>query len=160
MAHSSSRVANSLGFLLLIVVSPLILAVLVLWLFAAMVLYILVWTLWCSRGKDILFVYSDSPDWHDYLEKHVLPEIRPRSVVLNWSDRRHWRLSLASLVFNVLGPRREFNPLAIYFRPLRRHRTFRFWRAFKDWKHGHPESLKRIENDFFDRIGLTRKYTE
>src|SRR5688572_13185008 len=61
-------------------------------------LYILVWTMWCTRGKDILFVYSDSPIWHDYIEQQIIPQIEARAVILNWSDRRHWlhRYSLPS----------------------------------------------------------------
>ena len=162
MDRNSSRITRLLPFLLLLVFSPLIVAVLAIWLMTALILYILVWTLWCPRGKDILFVYSDSPVWHDYLEQQILPQIKARSVVLNWSDRRHWlrRLSLPSMVFRFFGGSREFNPLAVHFPPLRRHRTFRFWQAFKDRKHSRPDTLKRIEDDFFDHIGLIRKSTE
>jgi hypothetical protein len=145
---------------LLLLLSPLILvfvaAFSLLWALISVVLSVLVWMLWCTRGKDILFVYSDSPVWHDYLEEHILPRIAARSVVLNWSERRHWldSYALAALVFRHFGGYREYNPLAIYFRPLRPHRRFRFWKAFRDYKHGKPDSLHRVESDFFQAIGL------
>jgi len=137
---------------------PLIVAVLLLWLIATASLYIAVWFLWCTRGKDILFVYSNSPIWHDYIEEHIIPRIQARSVVLNWSERRYWlrRLTLASLLFRHFGGYREYNPVAIYFQPFCRHRSFRFWKAFNEWKHGKPADLQRVESDFFQTIGVVR----
>ena len=144
--------------LLLFVLTPLLLIVLVWWLLTSLALYLLVWLFWCTRGKDILFVYSDSPIWHDYIEQHIIPQIQTRSIILNWSLRRHWlrRLSLPSLVFRHFGGSREYNPMAVYFPPLRLHRSFRFWNAFRDWKHGNAASLQRVEEDFFRCIGQTR----
>lgn len=148
--------------MLIILFSPLIVVVLllwllwlVLWLLITIGLYLLVWALWCRRGKDILFVYSESPIWHDYIEEQIIPHIRARSIVLNWSDRRHWlrRFSLPSTIFRHFAGNREFNPLALYFRPFRRHRTFRFWQAFQDWKHGRAATLKQVEDEFFNCIG-------
>jgi hypothetical protein len=163
MGRGSSRIANLFGFLLLVallpLLIPLIVAKLALLLTITLALYIRVWMFWHPRGKDILFVYSDSPIWHDYLEQQLLPQIEARSVVLNWSERRFWlhRWSLPSLVFRHFGGDDEFNPLIVYFPPLRRHRTFRFWQAFKDYKHGHPQTLKEIEEELFDTIGLKRQ---
>ena len=54
------------------------------------------------------------------------------------------------------GGYREFNPLAVVFRPFRRSRIFRFWRPFKDSSHGHPEALHRMEEEFFGSIGVLR----
>jgi hypothetical protein len=162
MGRGSPKAANLLGAMLSVVLLPLIIpimaALLALWLIMTLALYLLVWIFWYSRGKDILFVYSDSPVWHDYLEQQLLPRIQTRSVVLNWSQRRYWlhRWSLPSLLFRFFGGNEEFNPLVVYFPPLRRHRTFRFWQAFKDYKHGHPESLRGIEVELFNRLGLER----
>lgn len=156
------RFSDFVRILLFLALLPLIAVVLVLWLIELIGLYILVWMLWCTRGKDILFVYSDSPIWQDYVEQFILPRIESRSVVLNWSDRRHWlnRFSLPALLFRHLGGNREFNPLAVYFRPLRPHRTFRFWQAFTNRKHGQPETLKQVESDFYACIGLDARSTE
>jgi hypothetical protein len=144
-----------------IVFVPLLIVLLIpfllLWLLAVIGFTLLIWTLWCTRGKDILFVYSDSPVWHDYIEQQIIPEIGARSVILNWSDRRHWlhRFSLESVAFRLFGGSREYNPLAIHFRPLRSHLTYRFWKAFRDWKHGKSAPLERMKSDFFRDIGST-----
>jgi hypothetical protein len=141
---------------LLIILSPVlfVVAMVALLLFAvsSVCLHILIWTLWCLRGRDILFVYSDSPVWHDYLEQRLLPPIRHRAVVLNWSQRKRWRFSLAKAAFRHFGGYREFNPLAVVFHPFRRTQKFRFWRPFRDWKHGRPAALIQMERDFFASI--------
>jgi hypothetical protein len=142
-----------LGIMLFIVLLPIILpiglVVLTLWILASIFLHLAIWSLWCSRGKDILFVYSDSPIWHDYIEERVLPKLRDRAIILNWSQRKQWHFSLARMAFRHFGNYREFNPLGIVFRPFRRTRRFRFWQPFRDFKHGHPEALAKIENEFF-----------
>jgi hypothetical protein len=134
---------------------PFVVLYIVFWTLTTVVLYTLVWLLWSTRGKDILFVYSDSPVWHDYIEERIVPRIETRSIILNWSNRRHWLggWSLQSLVFCHFGGHREYNPMALYFRPFWLHRSFRCFEAFRDWKHGKPERLKQLENDFFHRIG-------
>jgi hypothetical protein len=113
-------------------------------------LYLLVWALWLPRGKDILFVYSDSPIWHDYMATQVLPLVQERSVVLNWSERKRWsRWSLGVAVFHHFGGAGEFNPLVVVFQPLRLARVFRFWSAFKDWKRGYKEPVERLRQELF-----------
>ena len=119
-------------------------------------LRIVIWFWWCLRGRDILFVYSNSPIWHDYIEQHVLPYLGDRAVVLNWSERKRWSLSLARLAFHHFGGYRQFNPLAVVFRPFGRTRTFRFWQPFRDFKHGNPEALQKVEAEFFGFIGVQR----
>jgi hypothetical protein len=61
---------------LVIVLSPLIV---VLMLFVVMtraafsvLLHLIVWVWWLPHGQDVLFVYSDSPVWHDYIEAEIL----------------------------------------------------------------------------------------
>ena len=143
-------------FPLIIVISPLILlfvvSVLALFVLTSICLHILIWTFWCLRGRDILVVYSDSPIWHDYIEQRLLPPIRHRAIVLNWSRRKRWRISLARAAFHHFGGYREFNPLALVFCPLRRTRKFRFWQPFRDFKHGRSEALRKMEKDLFDLI--------
>ena len=58
-----------------------------------------VWSWWCLRDRDILFVYSDSPVWHDYIEQSILPHLGERAIVLNWSERKRWRFSLKRMAF-------------------------------------------------------------
>lgn len=143
---------------LILLLLPVVLGMLVLFVISTASLHICIWLLWCTRGRDILFVYSDSPVWHDYVEQRFLPWLGDRAVVLNWSDRSRWQFppTLARVAFHHFGGQREFNPLAVVFRPLRRSCVFRFWQPFRDFKHGRPESLQGLEIEFFDLIGVTR----
>jgi hypothetical protein len=119
---------------------------------AAVVLLLLVWVTWCPRGRYALVVYSNSPIWQEYFEMHVLPAIGRRGIVLNWSDRNRWQHSLAVALFRFFAGRREFSPLAIVFVPLTWPRRFRFYRAFRAFKHGRPEEVESIRRDFFELL--------
>ena len=134
--------------MLLPLILPLALISLALYWGHKMALYMLVWTLWLPRGKDILVVYSDSPIWHEYMTNEVLPLLQERAVVLNWSERNRLpRSSLRVRVFHCFGGSREFNPLVVMFHPFRRARTFRFWLPFKDWKRGYREPVERLRQE-------------
>jgi hypothetical protein len=136
---------------------PLGLLLLVLYGLISVVLHAAIWSLWCLRGRDILFVYSDSPVWRDYIRERMLPHLQQRAVILNWSERQRWQFSLARVAFHHFGGRKEFNPLAVVFRPFCRTRTFRFWQPFRDWKHGHPEALVAMERELFEVAGIIRR---
>jgi hypothetical protein len=127
---------------------PLILLALLFFALHRAILYALVWLVWLPKGKDILIVYSNSPIWQDYMTEQILPLVEKRAIVLNWSERSRWRKwRLTQQVFRSFGGDREFNPLIVLFRPFRRARLFRFWSAFKDWKHGHTEKLEALKDD-------------
>ncbi len=150
----SQRLKNAvLVVLFLPFVLPLVLVAIVLHILYRITLYLLVWVIWLPRGKDILFVYSDSPIWHDYMATEILPLVQDRAVVLNWSERkkwRRWRLGVA--VFHHFAGGREFNPLVMLFRPVRLARVFRFWSAFKDWKRGYREPVDRLRQDLLNAL--------
>jgi len=111
------------------------------------VLYLLVWLLWIPRGRDILFVYSDSPIWHEYMTSHVLPLVRDRALILNWSERNKWSAwSLKVSVFRSFGGSREFNPMVMRFQLFRKVKILRYWSAFQDWKRGHTEPVESLNN--------------
>jgi energy-coupling factor transporter transmembrane protein EcfT len=74
----------------LLVLLPVWLLGLVLWLITAVLLLIVVWVSWCPRRRYALVVYSNSPVWQEYFQTHVLPAMRDRGVVLNWSERNRW----------------------------------------------------------------------
>ena len=134
--------------MLLPILLPFVLIVLVFYIPHRIALYLLVWTLWVSKGKDILFVYSDSPIWREYMLTHILPLVNDRAVILNWSERSQWsQWSFRTHVFHSFRGYRESNPLVIVFRPFHRAIKFRFWRAFKDWKHGNPEALEKLREE-------------
>jgi hypothetical protein len=131
---------------LIIILIPLALLVVATWLLHGLALNVLVWLCWCSRGKHLLLVYSDSPHWHDYIEDNIIPRLPNSTVVLNWSQRRTWHwYSLPVMAFRHFGGTREFNPMVVAFRPFRRTKTFRFWQPFKDYKHGKPQALEELE---------------
>ena len=149
-------IQQALGLAMAIVLSPIWIPFVALWLvfyvLASICLYLAIWALWLPRSKHILFVYSDSPIWHDYIDEHILPVIRDRTVVLNWSQRRSrsWRRSLAVAAFKHFGGWRDFNPMAIVFRPFHRAKVFRFLPAFREFKHGRPEKLLTMQQEFFE----------
>jgi hypothetical protein len=155
MTRQKQPLLERLGQVVLIVVLlPLILP-LALFAVASHLLYrallhLLVWALWLPRGKDILFVYSDSPIWHEYMETQILPLVQERAIVLNWSERKKWsRLSLGVAVFRYFGGDGDFSPLVVLFQPLRSARLFRFWSVFKDWKRGYKEPVERLRQELF-----------
>src|SRR5208282_3548797 len=134
------RFSNAVGLLLsivflplLIALIPLIIVALTFHLLAGLFLHIAIWCCWCSRGRDVLFVYSDSPIWHDYIEEYILPRLGERAVVLNWSHRSRWRRTLSVLAFRYFGGYRSFNPMAMVFRPFRLPRQFRFYEPFREF---------------------------
>ena len=102
---------------------------------------------WGALGRDVLLVYSNSPNWQTHAEQSWLPRWGDRAVVLNWSDRRLWpRHSPAVQLFRVCSGDREFNPLGIVVPPAgRKVHIVRFWQAFRDHKHGKLETLSRAE---------------
>ena len=142
----------------MILASPLIAAMVVLAVatrfLAGAFLHLGVWLWWLPRGRHILFVHSDSPVWSDYIETDILPGIRQHAVLLNWSDRRKRPKGLAWAVFRHFGGDREFNPMAVVFRPF--GQVFRFWQPFRAWKHGDGAPLERTQTEFFRAAGIRR----
>ena len=171
-SKTQRRLRDLVGLVLLVLFLPIIgpavlLGVASYFIYASMV-HIAIWLVWCTRGKFILFVYSDSPIWRDHILSDLLPRIRDHSVVLNWSERRNWRqhFSLPVMAFRAFGGptrskgfAREFNPMAVVFRPFRIGKAFRFWKAFKDYKHGTAEPLEKMESEFLTLVDsiLARK---
>ncbi len=137
-------------FLLLL---PVLLGLLILYLISGLLLQFAIWLSWRPRGKHVLFIYSDSPNWKEYVESRLVPRVRDKAVILNWSERKEWKTwSLASLAFRYFGGAREFNPMAVVFRPLRWAKTFRFYKAFQEYKSGKPERLQGLQDALFASI--------
>jgi hypothetical protein len=106
------------------------------------------------HGRNVLFVYSESPNWKPYIEEHILPHIASRAVVLNWSERSKWTRDdpWEAEIFRHWGGRREFNPLALVFERSGDVRTFRFFEAFRDHKHGKSTDLKQLERELIEAV--------
>lgn len=131
-------------------------------------------------GKHGILVYSNSPNWQTYIEQQWLPALGDTLIVLNWSQRAKWRQAhpFEERVFRRFAGDREFNPLAIVFRPQRRfsrlaawlrgirdrdilamfapsrHDTevVRFFQAFRDYKHGKEQVLRGNERRMFEAV--------
>lgn len=68
---------------------------------------------------------------------------------MQWSERNRWTLTLPVILLRVFGGSREFNPIAIVFEPLLWPRRFRFYKAFRSFKHGTPDDVEQIRREFF-----------
>lgn len=157
MQKESSKEIKGLAKILLIAVSlilglPILLIAAVFYLFWGAILYVSVWLTW--RQQYVLFVYSDSPIWKEYMEREILPFIKDRAIILNWSERKSWKQSLSTFVFRYFGGSRNFNPIAIVLRPFQVAKTYRFYQAFKKFKHGNPEEVQEIKNKLFINLGI------
>jgi hypothetical protein len=127
----------------------LVVIAVLLWLISALLLLSVVWLTWCPRRRYALVVYSSSPIWQEYFETQVIPRLGERAAVLNWSERKRWTPSLPVMLFRVFGGAREFNPIAMVFQPLVWPRQFRFYKAFRSFKHGRPEEVDKLRLEFF-----------
>jgi hypothetical protein len=85
---------------LILVIAPL---AIIFYLLRSVCLRIAIWSSWCTRGKDVLFVYSDSTIWQDYIEGRILPYLDERAVILNWSQRKRWSNLLSKMHFATLA---------------------------------------------------------
>lgn len=145
--------------------SPILLLSIIIWLVFLVVSYpfIVVYELWLKYrfwwrhgkfGRFVLFVYSDSPNWKDYIEANILPRIERNAVILNWSKRGEWSKinPFEATLFNHWAGRTEFNPMALIFSPSGKVKDVRFWSAFKEFKHGKHKSLREAENNLFAEI--------
>jgi hypothetical protein len=129
--------------LVLLILSPLLIFLILLnWLWGT-ILYISIWL--TQRKPFVVFVYSDSPIWKDYIKREILPHVQDRAAILNWSERRHWKNSLAVLAFRYFGGYRNFNPLGMVFQPFRVVKTYRFFEAYKEFKHGDPQKVEELK---------------
>ena len=142
------------GFPLLLLVSPIVLAYLAFhvangaWLKARFRRAYL-------PGRPLLLVYSNSPNWKEHIEQRLLPLIADRAVVLNYSERASWhrRAPLAVRVWRHFAGDREFNPCVIAFPPSGAPQVIRLFGAFRDLKHGNPEALQKAEATVMQFLG-------
>ena len=144
---------GALIIVLLPLIIPLALIGIVLFLANRLVLNALVWVWWMPRRRNILFVYSDSPIWKEYMTGQILPLVEHRAAVLNWSERNRWsRWSLAVRLFHSYSGGRDFNPMVIVFRPMRRAEFFRFLPAFQEWKRGNHAPVEQLRKDMMAQL--------
>ena len=154
MNKEKSKNSSSIwGILILLLLSPLLIVlipvILIIYLLLTILLHVLAWLMWNTKGIELLYIYSNSPHWQEYIEQNILPRLPKNSIVMNWSERKKWKFSLARMIFRHFGGYRDCNPIAFVIRPLGWIKIFRFLKPFKDFKHGKPEKLNKIEADFF-----------
>lgn len=153
--ESIGRNVAKLVFVLLLlpVLLPLAIIGLILHLLNKAFVYLLVWTWWLPRGKDVLYVSSDSTIWKEYMETEIFPLVARRAVVLSWSARSKWpKWCFAVRVFRTFGRSRDFNPMVVLFRPFRAASVFRFLPAFREWKHGNTTRVEELRHDLMQAL--------
>ena len=96
--------------LLLPVILPLAIVGMVLHVLNTLFVYLLVWAWWLPRGKDVLYVSSDSPIWKEYMETEVFPLVAQRAKVLNWSARKMAEVVFRCSSFPLFWPWARFQP--------------------------------------------------
>ncbi len=103
------------------------------------------------KGKFILFVYSDSSNWKDYIETEILPRIETHSIVLNWSKRREWetRMSFETQVFNHWAGSGEFTPTALILPLIGKVKVIRLWQPKRHAKSKKDGISKEAEKALF-----------
>lgn len=163
--------SNTLIFLLLllfllVLLVPFILLYLFFKILYGLFLGLLTWKKWRFNGKQVIFVYSDSPTWKEYLEEKLLPKIKGKAIILNWSEHSQWNQdALEVQVFNHWASMnsgsthskrkpswREFCPMAIVLNPWWKPPIIRFWQAFKEYKHGKDQELKERESELLSHL--------
>ena len=156
-ARRRRKASDYAGLLLAIVFLPLLIPLGVCFLIYSILLHLTIWIFYCTRRTNVLFVYSDSPIWKDYLEQHVIPHLPDSSIRLNWSERAKWnRISLPVRVFRHFGGDEAYNPMVVIFRPFRMTKIFRFWPPFMDYKHGKPEALEVLQVDLLKELSTIK----
>lgn len=118
-----------------------------------LILQLVIWVGWCTRGINVLLVYSESPNWQAYIDTNLIPKLPPSTVVMNWSNRRQWSFfSIWVRAFRYFGGAREFNPLVVVFKPFRWARTYRFFKPLRQYKHGKTTDLEELERELFRQL--------
>ncbi len=170
--EKSSWYTTALFILVLILLSPLILLVVLIFLIPWLNVRFIqrprllrkVKNKWLPQNKVILFVYSDNEHWKEYAEKSIIPKIASQAVILNWSQRKEWinSNSLEAQLFrnfqwgrewiwrqNIRMGGQDYNHMAIVFKPWNKPKIISFWEGFKDYEFGNDEILRTVENELF-----------
>ena len=97
-----------------------------------------------SQGKDLLIVLTNSPHWQPYIEREWMPRWGGRAVVLNRS--LPWRRdSPEARLWDAVKGSEQHTPLAVVVPRSGSIRVVRFFKAFRDHKHGKDPGLRRQE---------------
>ncbi len=110
-----------------------------------LVLCTLVRIFWLPKGKNLLILTSESPIWSGYFQHNVIEKYEDKAHILNWSERKAWKkFSILVWLFNSFLGTQEHTPSVILFSPWYQPKIFRFWRPFKEFKHGKPNDVETM----------------
>lgn len=156
-SRHDNPVKTALMLLLVLAIFIVALPVLLLQYMWGISLRVRFWWLAHHEGKFVLLVYSDSPNWKEYVEQSILPRVQDHAIILNWSERARWdNWSWAVHAFQHWGGQQDFNPLGVVFCGFTKVRVFRFYRAFQEYKRGNAAPLQQVESRFFDAVMTAR----
>lgn len=166
---------TALLIIVLIILSPLILTVVLIFLIPWLKIRFIIRPRllrrvrkeWLPKNKFILFVYSDNQLWKEYAKKNIIPKIASNTAVLNWSQRKDWINSntLEAQLFrnfqwgrkwiwrnNIRMGGQEYNHMAIVFKPWNKPKVINFWKAFKDYEFGKCEKIRQLEKELYSYL--------
>jgi hypothetical protein len=159
MQRPKSILANIVIFVLAVLLSPLIVAGFVAYGIYTALLYLTIWAVWCRNGPRVFISYSRSPHWQERFENVLIPQLPSSSIIVNWSDRKTWpRFSLRTLAFEHYLGNIAHTPSVIVFKPLRRAQVFRFFEAYKIFKHGNDVPVLELESALLNAVGSNNSF--
>src|SRR5687768_8849148 len=105
------------------------------------------------RGVRFLIVYSESPNWAEYIRRTWLPRFGQSAVLLNWTARAQWGSSLEVRLFkHFIKAWRNFNPAVLVLRGCTPPLVVRFYYAFHEAKGGRRAYLDELEKELFEQL--------
>lgn len=107
------------------------------------------------RGHAIsgVLITSDSPVWKDYIQANWIDRFGNRFIILNGSQRSLWSASPATRLYYFFCPQDEnYCPAVILLRGFRHPQVYRFFYAFRDYKHGDGTALLKLEEDLAQEL--------
>jgi len=137
---------------LVVIILPVILYVLIFRFIAQLYIRLRIKHKW-PKGKYILFTYSESENWSQYIEDNILPKIDEYSIIINRSKNQHWK-SKFKLERHAIESwaNININPIAIIFEPNKKVKVIEFYKAFRDLKHGKLETINSKSQELFECV--------
>lgn len=94
------------------------------------------------QEKYILFTYSDSPNWSEFIETNIIPKIEQHAIIINRTKNPNWKHQFKPEKRAIeLWATLNANPLAIVFEPNGKTEPIEFYEAFRDLKHGKDKAI-------------------
>jgi hypothetical protein len=76
-----------------------------------------------------------------------MPKFERRAEVIDWSERAQWsKFELSVMLFRAFKGEKSYVPMILAIRPFRWPKSFRFFQAFQDFKHGKEQPLRELES--------------